>query len=293
MASITLSNGEEMDIPEGTAPADVERYRVQGESFIANEGKLATPADNGTDPLPVDPHNVLVSEGKNYAKSWFPEGEAFPGATAATEYGSNYVQGVLNLANAVPNTLNNLQSLYDLHVGTGTGEVAPEDQFKPWVNVPQIGTTTPGWEGTQESAEIAGASAPLLTEGLSGLFASTVAMPALVKGGRVAGRVVDNLTGNQDTHKWEKTLETGLPMVAGGIRVAKNAPVTLPRVHPALKGAFLGSAPATALSLMAAKMGIKGMDKALVGAPRGLAKDIPSAVQKTLIPSRLDDRKER
>ena len=48
MATIKLSNGEDLPIPDDATPDDIERYRIQGESFITNEGKLATPADNGT-----------------------------------------------------------------------------------------------------------------------------------------------------------------------------------------------------------------------------------------------------
>ncbi len=289
MGVITLSNGDELTVPDTATPAEVERYRTQGEAFIANADKpAAPPADLAPGPVPVQDHNVLVHQAEDYAKSFVPPNDPY---RAPIEWGSNVAQGVLDLANAVPNTVNAAKSLYDLHFGSGTGLV--ENQWPPWVDVPQVGTQTPGWEGTQEAGQITGASAPLITEGLPGIFAATVGMPLAVKAGRAIGNTVDNMTGNQDTHKWAKTGEAALPFLFGGARVLKNAPVGLPKIPLPLKTAAAAYAPSKAMEFMGAKIGLQAMDKLWGGKPRGAGADFNSMVKQTAIPLRLEDRQTR
>jgi hypothetical protein len=247
--------------------------------------KLGMPLDDGVSPVPVegDGHNVLVDKARDYLQSWVPEGDEF---AAVDEYGTGLAEGAVGLANIVPNIGNSARNLFDLHFGSGQG-LAEEDRYQPWMDEPEFDAPRPGWEGVRETGQITGGAAPLALAGPAGILAATVGVPALTKGGGVAGEFADKLTGNEDTHKWEQTGEALAPLLSGALRVTKGSPVgTLAKKIPLTKGGGLAAvtgtvSPQTALAALAAKLGIQGMDRVVVGKPKGLVKDTKKAIGET------------
>lgn len=209
MAELTLSNGETLTIPDDATDEQAQSYYDQAEAAL----KAEATADSGQ-PAPVD-------------DSWFPEGERFPGYTIGHELGAGIAEGVAELPNIVPNAVNTGKSLYDLHFGSGTGEVAPEDQWSPWVQgagdeIRRLNPQTPGWEGTRDYGRMTGTALPaIVADPLAPLAA-----PLLSKTGGGVGALADRYIDPNDQRKWERTGEVVGPLATGiGVKGARALPL--------------------------------------------------------------------
>jgi hypothetical protein len=189
----------------------------------------------GDNPLPVD-------------DSWFPANEPFQGYTIAHEGVAGAIGTLADVGNWIPNTINAGQEVYDLHFGSGTGEIAPERRFRPWTGeggvitefdpkaeFTKLNPQTPGWEETRRVGGLTGAGGAL------GGWRGAVALPALTKLTEFIGSVADTSFDENPYHKWERTLPLFAP--TGAKAVAKVTPswVTSPSKVAAATVGFTGN----------------------------------------------------
>ena len=224
----------------------------------------AVPADDGS-PAVVEPSG-------NWLKDNHPDIY-----NTGHELVTGIAKGIGDLPNLAPNVGNNVRSLYDLHFGSGTGEV--KDPYQPWFNpsgpsIEELNPQTPGYEGTRQVGQMAGAAAPF------GPVAMVLA-PALSKGGEYLGDAADTMfqdPSQPPSHKWRQTGATVAPLLAGGPRAGLAAierSGVLPTVSLANAAIGAVAAPKTTGVLAAVKGAAKLAEKTSRGS---LARDLGDAV---------------
>ena len=244
-------------------------------------------ADNGTAPIPIEDQDD--KPGWDWLKKNVPMAY-----NVGHEAGAGLVGGVTQLPNIVPNVVNKAKSLADLNFGKGTGEVAPEDQWRPWmddekgfVSSPfktdeEAYAPIPGYERVRELGRISGSAAP-------GGFGAMVAAPLLAESGKRAGQVIDAGFGVPN-RQWEQNLETLVPLGTGAYRtgagVLSRSGKTMPEIgvpsysilsaiDPALPGLV-------ATTGKVAKLGAKGGTGSVLG-------DLGRTLATTIAPMAADD----
>lgn len=212
---LELSDGSILQVPDDTPDDQAIVLMRQAEDQLGGTGKMLTGMDN---PAPMDPNADLgevpvpVEEDK---PGWDWLRNNAPGVfNRGHELVSGIAEGVAELPNAVPNMVNTGKSLYDLHFGSGTGEVAPEDQWQPWMDDPSKTIrelnppAAPDLEDWRDYGRATGAALPFGPE-------AALVVPAISKGGGFVGSLADRYIDPNDNAKWQRTGEVVAPLATG------------------------------------------------------------------------------
>jgi hypothetical protein len=165
--------------------------------------------------------------------------------------------------------------------------------------IDEVMPVKPGWEGVENTGRIAGVALPATVAAIAGgaevlpaLMASSVVLPATIKGGEYVGHGIDVLTGNLDTNKYERTLGDLAPLATGTVRTLRGVPavadtaaavnrgIVKPVVRTAqVAGALTDPVSTTGASLLYGTSKL-GADK-LTGGSRGFGPDINRTITDT------------